>query len=72
MINNNEIEELPALLTVKEMAEALKITQSNAYRIIYKKCFQILRIGPKKIRIPRYELIKWMESDEYNTNFCKE
>lgn len=38
------MKELPVLLTVKEMAEVLKIELNAAYQIIYKKHFKIIRI----------------------------
>lgn len=62
-MTEKEMNELPTLLTVKEMAEVLKIGRNAAYELIYEKSFPVLRLGPKKIRIPKYELIQWVKSN---------
>lgn len=64
--------ELPALLTVKEMSEVLKIGLNTAYQIIYKKSFPVLRIGHKKIRVLRCELIKWIKNGKSRFEFSEE
>lgn len=68
-MTENQMKELPELLTVKEMAEILKIRLNAAYQIIYKRSFPILKIGPKKIRVPRYELIDWIKNDKFDFKF---
>lgn len=42
-MTENQMKELPELLTVKEMAEILKIRLNAAYQIIYKRSFQYLK-----------------------------
>lgn len=62
-MNEKELQELPTLLTVMEMANVLRIGRNTAYEIIYQKNFPILKLGNKKIRIPKDELIKWIQSN---------
>lgn len=65
------INDLPALLTVKEMAVVLGIGLNTAYQIIYKESFLVLRIAPKKIRVPRCELIRWIKSEKSKFEFSE-
>ena len=53
-MNNENI-----LITVKEMADLLKISRSKAYEIIKDKTFPLIKIG-KCIRINKKELFKWL------------
>lgn len=63
-MSEKELEQLPALLTVKEMAGILNIGRTAAYKIIHERDFQILRLGAKVIRVPRCELIKWIRKNK--------
>ncbi len=62
-MTDKEINELPALLTVMEMAKVLRIGRSAAYELVCKKNLPILRLGPKKIRIPKVKLIEWIKNN---------
>ena len=62
-MTEKEINELHTLLTVTEMAQILRIGKNAAYEIIYEKDFPVLRLGPKKIRVPKEELLKWIKSN---------
>jgi len=64
LIMNNNVEGLPILLTVKEMASVLKIGKNKAYSLIYNEKLPVLRLGPKNIRIPKYTLIRWIEKNK--------
>lgn len=64
-----KLKELPVLLTVKEMASVLRIGRNSAYEMVYQKKIPVLRLGPKKIRIPKYELIDWIKSNIKNFEF---
>jgi excisionase family DNA binding protein len=50
------------LLTVKELAEVLRIGRSSAYELCRQHEFPVLRIG-RSIRIPRKALFDWMERE---------
>ena len=62
-MTDREIKEMPSLLTVKEVAQVLRIGRNAAYELIYRDNFPVLRLGPKKIRVPKNELIRWIETN---------
>lgn len=64
-----KLKELPVLLTVKEMASVLRIGRNSAYEMVYQKKIPVLRLGPKKIRIPKYELIQWIKNNVKDFEF---
>lgn len=59
-MTEKEINEMPSLLTVKEVAKVLRIGRNAAYDLVYKNNFPVLRLGPKKIRVPKKELLRWI------------
>lgn len=67
-MTDKEINELPSLLTVTEMAKVLRIGRNAAYELVYQKNFPVLILGPKKIRVPKDELLQWIKN---NTNDYK-
>lgn len=52
------------ILTVKELAEYLRVGHNVAYRLVHSKGFPTLKLG-RKILIPVEELKKWISQ---NTN----
>lgn len=68
-MTDKEINELPVLLTVPEVAKFLRIGRNAAYKLVYQKNFPILRLGPKKIRIPKEKLIEWVKNNLKEENF---
>lgn len=55
------------LLTVKELAEVLRIGRSSAYELCRQNEFPVIRIG-KSIRIPSKALFEWIERRSENAN----
>ncbi len=53
-------EELPAMLTANELAEALGISRAGAYALIHSKGFPTLRIG-KRLMVPKDKLAAWID-----------
>jgi len=60
-MTEKEIDNMPVLLTVLEMAQVLRIGRNSAYELVYQKNFPILKLGPKKIRVPKGELLEWIK-----------
>ena len=60
-MTEKEIDNMPVLLTVIEMAQVLRIGRNSAYELVYQKNFPILKLGPKKIRVPKGELLEWIK-----------
>ena len=57
---NLNLENLPLLLTVEEMASVLRIGRNAAYQLVKNSTIQSIRIG-RNIRIPRAALIQFIE-----------
>lgn len=55
------LESLPLLLTVNELASVLRIGRNAAYQLVNDGEIQSIRVG-RSIRIPRNALIQFMES----------
>jgi excisionase family DNA binding protein len=62
-MTEKEIENMPTLLTVSEMAQVLRIGRNSAYELVYQKNFPILKLGQKNIRIPKGELLQWIKAN---------
>ena len=57
---NTNIESLPLLLTVSDLASILRIGRNAAYQLVKDGNIQSIRVG-RSIRIPRKALIQFME-----------
>lgn len=56
-----DLENLPPLLTVSELASVLRIGRNPAYQLVKSGSIQSIRVG-RSIRIPRNALIRFLES----------
>ena len=61
MCKYKNLEELPLILTVSDVAEILNISRNGAYNICNCKGFPSIRIG-KQIRVPKEPFISWMHT----------
>ena len=52
-------EDLPLMLTVPEVGEALGISRASAYELVHSKDFPSIRIGTRII-VPKDKLIAWI------------
>lgn len=55
-------EDLPLILTVREVAGALNIGTAVAYSLCHRRDFPALRIG-RVIRVPRESLRRWLDKE---------
>ena len=55
-----EREELPEVMTIKEVKQFLKIGRNSAYDLINHKEFRVLRVG-RNIRICRADFLRWFD-----------
>ncbi|MBQ6625221.1 MAG: helix-turn-helix domain-containing protein [Clostridia bacterium] len=55
-------DELPAVLTAKEVADILRIGRTTAYELMRKKDFPSLRIG-NRLLTPRDKFIEWVNKN---------
>ena len=56
----NSIEELPAMLSVKDLQQLFCIGQVQAYELTHSKGFPAMKVGGS-IKIPKHLLVKWIE-----------
>lgn len=54
--------ELPVYLSVDQLAALLGISRSGAYTYVHTDGFPVLRIGQKRMLIPRDKLIAWLDA----------
>lgn len=57
--------ELPELMTIKELRDYLKCSNQNAYNIIKLDGFPCLKFGGS-YRIPKNEFIEWINNQRLN------
>lgn len=55
--------ELPFTLTVKQIAELLNISLPVAYELTKRADFPAVRVGKKRIMIPRDRLLRWLNEN---------
>ena len=61
-----EIDNLPLLLTVRDLASLLRIGRNAAYQLVKDGDIQSIRIG-RSIRIPRNALIQFVENTQQSS-----
>jgi len=54
-------DDLPLVLTVREVSAVMGISRVGAYDLVHSDGFPIIRIG-RRIAVPKAEFIKWMEN----------
>ena len=52
----------PALLTVREAAKMLRISADLAYSLVRAGVLPVLRLGERRVVIPREALLRWIQS----------
>lgn len=62
-MTEKEFEELPIMLTVADVQKVLGIGKNAAYELIYQKNFPVLKLGERKIRIPKNAFVDWIRSN---------
>ena len=62
-------DELPLLLSVKQLVALMGVSDSSIYELIQEDDFPSLRIG-KRIVVPKQELRKWITSHAKGASEC--
>ena len=60
-MDNTDTSKPPTLLTVREIADYLRVHQRTAYRLITGGSIKAIKIG-SQWRVPEHELMKFIES----------
>lgn len=53
---------LPAMLSMKDVGKLLNLPRATTYRCLKQPGFPAIRVGKRKIIVPRTELMIWLES----------
>ncbi len=62
-------EELPAMLTVSQLASALNISRTSAYELSYCRNFLAMLIG-SRIIVPKDRLLAWIDEKLARSEFA--
>ncbi len=55
--------DLPLTLKVEQVAEILQVGRNTAYSLIRQKGFPVVRIGEKRVVIPRDRFLQWLNDN---------
>ena len=55
-------DDLPLMLSVPDLTEALGISRAGAYELVKRKDFPALHLG-KRVLVPKEELIVWIKDN---------
>ncbi len=64
MKNYKSVDELPACLTVPEMAAYMRISEPVAYQLIHRADFPAVKVGDRRYIVPKDRLLQWMGHTE--------
>lgn len=57
-----DLDQLPIMLNADQLSQVLGISRSGAYQLMHAKDFPAIRIGAKRILVPKDNLIQWLEN----------
>ncbi len=60
---DNDFKDFPQIMTVEELAAALRIGRNAAYQLVRDKAIRAIKVG-RSIRIPRAALIEFLGSTQ--------
>jgi excisionase family DNA binding protein len=66
VMTEEEFNDLPMILKVSDIQKVLGIGKNAAYELVYQKNFPVLKLGERKIRIPKDRFVEWIKA---NTGF---
>lgn len=59
-MTEDEIKALPTLLTAEQARKILQLGRNAIYELIQQNKIPVLRLGERKIRIPKQEFLNWI------------
>lgn len=57
---DNDFKDFPQVMTVEELAAALRIGRNAAYQLVRDKAIRAIKVG-RNIRIPRAALVEFLD-----------
>lgn len=62
-MTEDEIKALPILLTAEQARKILQLGKNAIYELIQQNKIPVLRLGERKIRIPKAEFLNWIKAN---------
>ncbi|ULL17503.1 DNA-binding protein [Paenibacillus sp. H1-7] len=59
-MNQKKIDELPEILDVKDIKDVMNIGINQAYELVNFGKFHVVRVGPRRIKIPKEGFVNWL------------
>jgi len=66
--NYDSIDDLPAMIKVKDLAAVMGINENSAYSLVKKKGFPSIKVG-KRILVPREQFKAWLKLESWKNDF---
>jgi excisionase family DNA binding protein len=61
-MTEDEIKALPTLITADQARKILQLGKNAIYELIQQNKIPVLRLGERKIRIPKHEFLNWIQN----------
>lgn len=56
-------EDLPVILSISQIAEVMGLSRAGAYNLVKREGFPAIRVGEKRLCIPKDMFIEWLASE---------
>ena len=57
-----DFDRLPLMLNVNDVAELLRVSRANAYKIVNAKGFPRVTVGEKRVLVAKADLMRWLHN----------
>ena len=58
----NSFDQYPPVMNADQVADALGISRAGAYQLLHQETFPTLRIGKRRLAVPKDKLILWIDN----------
>ncbi len=56
-------DDLPVILNISQVANLMGISRAGAYKLVKRKGFPAVRVGEKRLCIPKDKFIEWLATE---------
>ena len=58
----NNFDQYPPVMNASQLSEVLGISRAGAYQLLHQETFPTLRIGKRRLAVPKDKLILWIDN----------